>query len=49
MRVRDGVALQDKDGPKALDEFCRDLCEDVRQNKIDPVSGRDARSSSRRR
>lgn len=29
---------QDKDGPKALDEFCRDLCEEVRQNKIDPVS-----------
>lgn len=30
--------LQDKDGPKALDEFCRDLCEEVRMNKIDPVS-----------
>lgn len=30
--------LQDKDGPKALDEFCRDLCEEVRLNKIDPVS-----------
>jgi hypothetical protein len=29
---------QDKDGPKALEEFCRDLCEDVRLNKIDPVS-----------
>ncbi len=31
-------AAQDKDGPKALDEFCRDLCEEVRLNKIDPVS-----------
>lgn len=31
--------VQDKDGPKALDEFCRDLCEEVRMNKIDPVSG----------
>jgi hypothetical protein len=29
---------QDKDGPKALEEFCRDLCEEVRMNKIDPVS-----------
>lgn len=27
-----------RDGPKALDEFCRDLCEEVRMNKIDPVS-----------
>lgn len=33
--------LQDRDGPKALDEFCRDLCEEVRQNKIDPVIGRE--------
>lgn len=32
------MLLQDKDGPKALDEFCRDLCEEVRLNKIDPVS-----------
>lgn len=32
------VSMQDKDGPKALDEFCRDLCEEVRMNKIDPVS-----------
>lgn len=32
------LALQDKDGPKALDEFCRDLCEEVRMNKVDPVS-----------
>lgn len=31
----------DKDGPKALDEFCRDLCEEVRMNKIDPVIGRE--------
>lgn len=32
------VCLQERDGPKALDEFCRDLCEEVRLNKIDPVS-----------
>lgn len=30
----------DKDGPKALDEFCRDLCEDCRANKIDPPTRR---------
>ncbi|KAF6252630.1 ClpD chaperone, Hsp100 family [Scenedesmus sp. NREL 46B-D3] len=30
-----------RDGPKALDEFCRDLCEEVRMNKIDPVIGRE--------
>eukprot|EP00878_Enallax_costatus_P005308 GHUV01005575.1.p1 GENE.GHUV01005575.1~~GHUV01005575.1.p1 ORF type:complete len:786 (+),score=251.59 GHUV01005575.1:565-2922(+) len=35
------TVLQDRDGPKALDEFCRDLCEEVRQNKIDPVIGRE--------
>jgi hypothetical protein len=46
------ACVQDKDGPKALDEFCRDLCEEVRQNKIDPVSaahepfGRSSSSSS---
>lgn len=35
------MLLQDRDGPKALDEFCRDLCAEVRQNKIDPVIGRE--------
>lgn len=35
------AVLQDRDGPKALDEFCRDLCAEVRQNKIDPVIGRE--------
>lgn len=29
----------DKEAPKALDEYCKDLCEEVRQGKIDPVSG----------
>ncbi|WIA36448.1 hypothetical protein OEZ86_007755 [Tetradesmus obliquus] len=31
----------ERDGPKALDEFCRDLCEEVRMNKVDPVIGRE--------
>ena len=35
------LQLQEKDAPKALDEYCRDLCKEVRQNKIDPVIGRE--------
>ncbi|GBF96568.1 ATP-dependent Clp protease ATP-binding subunit [Raphidocelis subcapitata] len=31
----------DKQGPKALEEFCRDLCAEVRAGKIDPVIGRE--------
>lgn len=27
----------EKEGPKMLDEYCRDLCADVRNNRIDPV------------
>jgi ATP-dependent Clp protease ATP-binding subunit ClpC len=29
-----------KDGPKALDEFCRDLCAEAAANRTDPVIGR---------
>jgi len=29
---------QDKEGPKALEEYCKDLCQEVRAGKIDPVS-----------
>lgn len=29
-----------RDGPKALDEFCRDLCAEAAVNKIDPIIGR---------
>lgn len=28
---------QEKDGPKMLDEYCKDLCTMVKQGKIDPV------------
>ena len=28
-------------GPKALEEFCRDLCAEARAGRIDPVIGRD--------
>ncbi|KAI8465710.1 MAG: ClpD chaperone, Hsp100 family [Monoraphidium minutum] len=31
----------DKEGAKALEEFCRDLCAEVRAGKIDPVIGRE--------
>ncbi len=31
----------EKEGPKALEEFCRDLCADVRAGRIDPVIGRE--------
>jgi hypothetical protein len=31
---------RDKDAPRALDEFCRDLCAEVRAGRIDPVGGR---------
>jgi len=27
--------------PKALGNFCRDLCQEVREGKVDPVIGRD--------
>jgi ATP-dependent Clp protease ATP-binding subunit ClpA len=32
----------EKDGPKALDEFCKDLCAEVRAGRIDPVIGRES-------
>ncbi len=38
----------DKQGPKALDEFCRDLCAEVRSGKVDPVSQSRARPARRR-
>ncbi|KIY97633.1 putative ATP-dependent Clp protease ATP-binding subunit [Monoraphidium neglectum] len=31
----------EKEGPKALEEYCRDLCAEVRANKVDPVIGRE--------
>lgn len=34
-------ASGEKEGPKALEEYCRDLCEDVRKGRIDPVIGRE--------
>jgi ATP-dependent Clp protease ATP-binding subunit ClpC len=30
----------EKEGPKALEEYCRDLCAEVRRGRIDPVSAR---------
>lgn len=34
-------AQGEKDGPKVLDEYCRDLNEEVRAGRIDPVIGRE--------
>ncbi|KAI8463034.1 MAG: ClpD chaperone, Hsp100 family [Monoraphidium minutum] len=31
----------EKQGPRALDEFCKDLCAAVRAGKVDPVIGRE--------
>lgn len=36
-----GAGNGGKEGPKALDEFCRDLCAEVQKGRIDPVIGRD--------
>lgn len=33
-------AAATKEGPKMLDEYCKDLCAEVRAGKIDPVFGR---------
>lgn len=34
-------AANEKEGPKALDEYCRDLCADVRAGRVDPVLTRE--------
>mmetsp|Transcript_10026 Transcript_10026/g.21446 ORF Transcript_10026/g.21446 Transcript_10026/m.21446 type:complete len:958 (+) Transcript_10026:149-3022(+) len=31
----------EKEGPKMLEEYCKDLCAEVRANRIDPVIGRE--------
>ena len=33
---------RERDGPKALEEFCRDLCAEARAGRIDPVVGRES-------
>ncbi|KAK9830429.1 hypothetical protein WJX72_011733 [[Myrmecia] bisecta] len=35
------AASGDREGSKALSEFCRDLCEEARQARADPVIGRE--------
>ena len=37
-----GSASKSRKGSKALDEFCRDLCAEARENRLDPVIGRSA-------
>jgi hypothetical protein len=34
-----GRKRRDKEGPRALEEYCRDLCAEVRAGRIDPVGG----------
>jgi ATP-dependent Clp protease ATP-binding subunit ClpA len=31
----------EKEGPKMMDEYCKDLCAEVRAGRIDPVIGRE--------
>ncbi len=31
----------EKEGPKMIDEYCKDLCAEVRTGRIDPVIGRE--------
>ncbi len=36
-----GGEQAEKEGPKMMDEYCKDLCAEVRAGRIDPVIGRE--------